>query len=68
MTSLGAGSRRPGPRFQVDAGQQGPPGDPRLLLADVNEGEALTVDSDGNAASLVIPDPIAMSIALGGGF
>jgi hypothetical protein len=53
--NLGVGAgRRPGARFQVDAGQQGPPGDPRLLLADVTPGEAVTVDEDGNPASLPV--------------
>lgn len=38
----------------IGQGRQGPPGDPRLLLADVVPGEAVTVDDDGNPASLPV--------------
>ncbi len=65
MAGLGAGRPTPGasPRFQVDAGQQGPPGDPRLLLSGIVPGQAVSVDDEGNAVGLDItttgsPSPI----------
>lgn len=55
MTNLGAGrGGRPGARFQVDAGQPGAPGDPRLLLGVLEPGEALTVDENGQPAALPV--------------
>lgn len=59
MSSIDPAARRAqrnAVRFETNRGPAGPPGDPRLLLADIEVGQAVTKDEDGNPVGFDVTD------------
>lgn len=54
MSTAQPSRRRPGAQVEVVRGLKGDPGDPRLLLANIAPGEAVTVDDNGDPAALSV--------------
>lgn len=67
MSSIDPAARRAqrnAVRFETNRGPAGPPGDPRLLLADIEVGQAVTKDEDGNPVSLPVATTAQSSVAV----